>query len=164
VRALLLLRHTSAGDRLESPEVDRRRPLDGIGRADARRLVETLADRPLERIVSSPHRRCVETVRPLAEARALEVELTESLSPDAQVAATLAVLHELPANALVCTHREVIERLFGGSVSCEKGGAWVLEQRGSRWLPAEYLPPPTPPEARRSTALVRVAGSRGRSR
>jgi phosphohistidine phosphatase SixA len=161
---MMLLRHASAGDRLDSPAVDRNRPLDRIGRTDARKLVKTLADRPVERIVSSPHRRCVETVRPLAEARGLEVELTESLSPDARVADTLAVLHELPANALVCTHREVIARLFGGSVSCEKGGAWVLEQRGSRWLPAEYLPPPTPPEARRSTALVRVASSRGGSR
>jgi len=114
-----------------------------VGRADARRLSATLASYPVERIVTSPHLRCVETVAQFARARGLEVEPRDDLAPDASRGAALALLDELPPAALVCTHREVIVRLFGGEVTCEKGGTWLLEQHGRRWTPVAYLPPAT---------------------
>jgi phosphohistidine phosphatase SixA len=139
---MLLQRHASAGEPLDSPSLDRARPLDRIGRGDARRLAEVLAGYPIQRIVTSSHGRCKETVRPLAEARGLAIEWREELAPDAPLEDTNALLDELPDDALVCTHREVIERLFDGTVACEKGGTWVVERRGSRFVPTEYLPPP----------------------
>jgi 8-oxo-dGTP diphosphatase len=155
MRKMLLLRHASAGNRLESPALDLLRPLDRVGQAQARKLPEALAQYAIERIVSSPHRRCVETVRPLADARGLEIEKREALAPDARLEDTAALVDALPDASLVCTHREVIERLFDG-VACEKGGTWVLERRGSRWLPTQYLPPPlTAEQARRAPAAVR---------
>lgn len=152
---MLLLRHAGAGRRLSSPSLDRARTLDRAGRADARRLPDGLAGYVLERIVTSPHVRCVETVRPLAEAAGLDIECREELARDASRRDALRLLRELPANSLLCTHREVIERLFDGEVTCEKGGAWLLERRGRRWIPAAYLPRPTSAKrARRRTATA----------
>jgi 8-oxo-dGTP diphosphatase len=149
---LLLLRHARAGTRLSSPTLDRARPLSRHGRAQARRLPEALAGYPLERIVTSPHARCVETVEPLAEASGLGIECREGLAPDASRRDVLRLLRGLPADSLLCTHREVIERLFDGDVTCEKGGAWLLERKGRRWVPVAYLPPPRSTKSHRRRA------------
>jgi 8-oxo-dGTP diphosphatase len=140
---ILLHRHGSAGDSLDSPGLDRARPLDRQGRADARDLAKVLAPLEITQVVSSPLRRCVESVRPLATARGLEIELRDELEPDAPPAKTRALLRELPDFSLVCTHREVIERLFHGKIAAEKGGTWLLARKRGRLVPVEYVPPPT---------------------
>jgi len=140
---VLLLRHASAGERLLSPDIDRFRPLDPAGRADARQLVWALADRKLTRVVTSPLIRCVETVRPLAETRRIVPEQRRELLPDTSLESVLDLLDELSHSTLVCTHREVFQTLFAGEVECEEAGAWVLGQLGSLWSPMEYLAPPT---------------------
>ena len=66
---LLLVRHGSAGDRGAWEGDDRQRPLDKRGRRDAKDLVERLAPFKIEAILTSPYRRCLETVGPLARAR-----------------------------------------------------------------------------------------------
>lgn len=152
---MLLLRHASAGERLSSASLDRARRLDRFGRADARLLPDALGGYQIERIVSSPHARCVETVRALALARGLQVEIREELAPDAPAADVLALLAELPDSAVVCTHREVIGRLDDREVTCEKGAAWVLERRGGRLQPVAYLPSPTS-QARTGTPSAAV--------
>jgi phosphohistidine phosphatase SixA len=139
---MLLLRHTSAGARLSSPEIDRWRRLDEAGRAVARQLVWAHADREITRVVSSPLARCVESVVPIAEARRLVVERRWVLEPDVALDDLLTLLVDLPESALVCTHREVFEKLLGPEASCEKGGAWVLERRGAELVPTLYVPPP----------------------
>jgi 8-oxo-(d)GTP phosphatase len=123
--------------------MDRARPLDPEGRADARELPEALAPLEIARVVSSSLRRCVDSIRPLASARGLEIEVHDELTPDAGLAETRALLRELPDFSLVCTHREVIERLFHGRIAAEKGGTWILERRRGTLTPVEYLPPPT---------------------
>jgi phosphohistidine phosphatase SixA len=151
---MLLLRHASAGDRLSSPTLDRERPLDRVGRSDAERLPETLADHRLERIVTSPHARCLETVLPIAAATGLEIELRPELVPEAPTHRTLALIDELPDASLVCTHREVIDGLFDGQVKCEKGAAWLLERQADRWIPVAYIPSPASVERARGRAAV----------
>ena len=140
---MLLLRHASAGERLLSPDVDRFRRLDEGGRAVARQLVWSLADREITRIVSSPLPRCIESVIPLAESRRLVVENRWELTPDASLEDLQILLEDLPDTALACTHREAFEKLFGWDVTCEKGSAWVLERSGSDLVPALYLAPPS---------------------
>jgi 8-oxo-(d)GTP phosphatase len=147
---MLLLRHASAGHRRSQPSVDRERSLDRRGRADARALHRALAGYVVERIVTSPHVRCVETVRPLAEAAGLPIEVRPELVPTAAKETVLALLDELPDTALVCTHREVIEPLFGDEIACEKGGAWLLRRRDGLLSPAAYLPPPSSVERTRA--------------
>jgi phosphohistidine phosphatase SixA len=153
---MLLLRHATAGERLASPAEDRTRRLDPSGRADARALPAALAEYPVDRIVSSPHARCLQTVAPLARRRGIEIECREELAPGASRKETLALLGELPESTLVCTHREVFERVFRGDITCEKGGTWLVERKGRRRVPAPiaYLPP-------RSSAAPVGASSRG---
>ena len=151
---MLLLRHASAGERLPSQAANRARPLDDVGRTEAQELVATLMPHRVARVVSSPHARCVETVEPLARSLGLEIEEREELTPNAPLPAILSVLDELPESTLVCTHREVIERLFDGEVTCAKGGTWLLEGRGRNRVPRAYLPPPSSvPQPRRAGLL-----------
>jgi 8-oxo-(d)GTP phosphatase len=140
---VLLVRHASAGERRPSATLDRARRLDRVGRADARELPEALAGYAVDRVVSSPHARCVETVESLALRRNLRVETRDELLPDAPLEDTLALLAELPDSALVCTHREVIARLLGEELTCEKGATWLLERRAGVLEPVAYLPPPS---------------------
>jgi phosphohistidine phosphatase SixA len=155
---MLLLRHARAGQRRSVPSLERARPLSRAGLADARALPEALVGYSLERVVTSPHVRCVETVEPLAEARGLGIDCREALAPDAAKRDTLRLLRGLPADSLLCTHREVIERLFDGEVTCEKGGAWLLEREGRRWVPVAYLPPPSRPKRARQRAASPEVG------
>lgn len=151
---MLLLRHASAGERLTSASLDRARRLDRTGRADARMLPQTLASVALERIVTSPHARCVETVRALGLSRGLRVEPREELVPDASREDVLALLASLPAASLACTHREVFQRLFDGEITCEKGAAWLVEWRDGIVVPAAYLPSPTSQERAASVGAL----------
>jgi 8-oxo-dGTP diphosphatase len=151
---MLLLRHASAGQRLSSPGVDRFRRLDEAGRMVARHLVWSLADRPITRIVSSPLARCVESVVPLAESRHLVVESRWELEPDVALDDLVTLLVDLPDSALVCTHREIFEKLLGPEAgTCEKGGTWVLERSGVELVPTLYLSPPAPVASSQHRAL-----------
>ena len=139
---MLLLRHASAGTRLSSPGVDSFRRLDDAGRRVARQLVWAYADREITHIVSSPLARCVESVVPLAESRRIVVESRWELAPDVDIDDVITLLVDLPDSSVVCTHREVFEKLLGWDVTCEMGGAWVLERNGPELVPALYLAPP----------------------
>jgi 8-oxo-dGTP diphosphatase len=152
---VLLLRHASAGERLSSPSLDLARGLDDLGRIQSRRLAHELAVRSVERVVSSPLPRCADTVEELASLLGIAVELRSELAPDAPRHEILALLDELPDASVLCTHREVFERLFDDGISCEKGGGWILERDDGLWRPLVYLPPPViAAVARRRAALV----------
>jgi phosphohistidine phosphatase SixA len=141
---VLLLRHASAGVRLSSPGIDRFRRLDDEGRVVARQLVWSLADREITRIVSSPHARCVESVVPIAQSRGLVVETYWELAPDVSLDNLMTLLADLPDTSLVCTHREVFEKLLGWEAVCDKGAGWELERNGAELVPTLYVPPPVP--------------------
>ena len=159
---MLLMRHASAGERLESAVEDRARKLDRVGRADARALPAALAAHTIDRIVSSPHARCLETVARLARSRGFEVESRDELAPDAPREDILTLLAELSQSALVCTHREVFERLFRGEVRCEKGGTWIAERKARGRIPVAvaYLPPLSSAVPLASAASPAAAGRR----
>jgi phosphohistidine phosphatase SixA len=139
---MLLLRHASAGERLSSPGVDRFRRLDEDGRIISRQLVRSLADREITQIVSSPLARCVETVVPISAARGLVVETRWELEPDSDLDDVMTLLVDLPETTLVCTHREVFQKLLGWDVPCDKGAIWLLERNGRDLVPTLYLEPP----------------------
>lgn len=131
--SVLLLRHARAGERAAWTGDDTLRPLDDRGLRQALALRE-LAQRAIGRIVSSPYRRCVETVEPLAEALGIPIELDDRLAEGASPQLALALLAELDGG-LACTHGDVIEAVLGyglrkGAVAVTDvgpGGAVVLE-------------------------------------
>lgn len=111
---MLLIRHARAGERVEWEGNDRVRPLDAKGRRQADELVELLADFSIDRIVSSPYDRCVQTVEPLARQRGLAVELREELGEEQQAGEGVVLVRSLLASsAAVCCHGGLSDSVAG---------------------------------------------------
>lgn len=106
---LLLLRHADAGDRAAWTGDDLARPLSATGRRQSEDLARMLAARGLTRILSSPAKRCVDTVTPLASLLGLDVEedvtLTEG-TPFEEVDQLLLGIRS--QDVLLCSHADVI--------------------------------------------------------
>jgi phosphohistidine phosphatase SixA/8-oxo-dGTP pyrophosphatase MutT (NUDIX family) len=151
--ALYVVRHAKAGIRAAWSGPDEERPLTRRGRKQARRLVERFQGLEIQRILSSPFLRCVQTVEPLGEARGLAVEaipeLREGSSVD-ELLGALASLDERPT--VVCGHGTEIETMIDrlerdgarieGARGIAKGSVWVLDRVGGRVVTAQYLPAP----------------------
>ncbi len=148
---LYLLRHAVAGDRSSWDGDDRLRPLSKKGRRQALRLAELLGETRLDRIVSSPHVRCTETVTPLAERRGLTVEEQGALAEGARLPAVLALVDELVdgGGTVICSHGDVIPMLLeqyaargadlGPEPACAKASIWIIETDASGAITARYL-------------------------
>jgi phosphohistidine phosphatase SixA len=129
VKALVLVRHARAGKRGEWSGDDRLRPLDERGRRQAVELVSALSGYELERILSSPSLRCVQSVEPIAAERGVEIERRAELAEGASRAQALSLLDELEGTgAVLCTHGDVIEDLLGEGM--RKGEARVIRPQG----------------------------------
>jgi phosphohistidine phosphatase SixA len=125
----LIVRHASAGNRQTWEGDDRLRPLDKKGRKQAKRLVEELAPYDIDRVLSSPYKRCIETLEPLARARGLEVEVRGELGEHEQFDAGAALVRSLLGdNVAVCGHAGLSDVLAGASQ--KKGEAFVLDDQG----------------------------------
>jgi broad specificity phosphatase PhoE len=151
-----LVRHGSAGDRHAWHGPDELRPLDEEGRRQAKALVGLLADATIERMLSSPSLRCVQTLEPLAEARGMPIETTPVLAEGAGGAGAVELLSG--GEALVaCSHGDVIEAaldlLAGAGVALEgrsgetpKGATWVFDLRNRTIVKGVLLPPRGAPQ------------------
>jgi 8-oxo-(d)GTP phosphatase len=148
-----LVRHAKAGNRGEWTKPDHLRPLSENGKQQAEQLVAMLDGSPIERLISSPHVRCVQTLEPLATERGLTLEESEDLAEGAGPARALALLSEVSEKPTVlCSHGDVIEEVLQ-HLSAEglelphppplrKGSTWVLETEGDGFVGARYHPPP----------------------
>lgn len=150
---ILLVRHAHAGDREVWAARDVARPLTPRGQRQANALLPQLSSRTVERIVSSPAVRCLQTVEPLAKARQLVVEQDGRLHETTPTPMVLELLAELEGqHAVLCTHGDVIGPVIsalalrgvdvGGDPRWPKGSTWILSVTGSRVTSAAYLPPP----------------------
>jgi 8-oxo-(d)GTP phosphatase len=124
---VIVVRHASAGDAAQWEGPDRERPLDRRGAHQAQSLVELLEPYPVTEIHTSPATRCVETVRPLAEARGLELRVREELGEDRYFKDAPAILRELAVgDALLCSHGGVEDTLVDAP-RLHKGEAFVVD-------------------------------------
>ena len=137
---LYLHRHASAGERARWRGDDELRPLDERGRLHARELVDRLEEASIERVVSSPYVRCVQSVEPLAAACGLRVELRDELAEGAQRAAAFRLVRELDGTgAVLCSHGDVLELLLGAQG--EKGSTRIADLDGDELQVLAELPP-----------------------
>ena len=136
---LLLVRHAWAGDRTTWEGDDRERPLDDRGRRDAGALVELLARFEIEAILTSPYRRCVETVAPLAAARNLEPDVRDELGEERQWRDGSALVGSLAGrDVAVCGHGG-LDSVVTAAPKWKKGAVFVL---GPELELLEVLRPP----------------------
>jgi 8-oxo-(d)GTP phosphatase len=130
-RTLVVVRHAHAIDRARWPGPDTDRPLSEVGVAEAERLVPTLDAYGIRRVVTSPARRCVDTVLPHAVRHGLGIHVDPAFAEEVPASdvreATLRLRDEFEPTVL-CTHRPIVPTV------CEVLGfsATVLE-------PAEYI-------------------------
>ena len=153
---LLLVRHARAGARGHGPS-DLDRPLDPHGEAQAQALPHLLrpvlatTDGDVE-VRSSPARRCIATVTPLAAALGTEVLVDDALVEGGDVDVLLARFALLTRPSVWSSHGDVIPELLlmlarrgvdlGEDPCCRKGSTWVLDVIDGEVGAARYLAPP----------------------
>jgi 8-oxo-(d)GTP phosphatase len=152
---ILLVRHGHAGSKHSWVGEDDLRPLSHRGREEGEALVRLLRPYAPGRIVSSPLVRCLQTVRPLADALGLTIEESNDLRPGAGTAATRLARHVDSGGSdavVLCTHGEVVRAMkaqikndemtiFGRVSDQTKGSVWVLDRVCDRFGSAKYLDP-----------------------
>jgi 8-oxo-(d)GTP phosphatase len=149
---LYLVRHGNAGSRAQWRGDDRDRPLSVKGERQANGLVAAFRGRPIDRILSSPVLRCVQTVEPLAKDRGLQIEEVPWLFEGTDGSVVLQTMRSLPGAAVLCTHGDVIPKVVlslvedgvpvEGPMVWKKGSTWVLERDLGFPSRLRYEPPP----------------------
>ncbi|NAS26627.1 NUDIX domain-containing protein [Herbidospora sp. NEAU-GS84] len=131
---LILVRHGLAGSRSEWKGHDDRRPLDADGLAQADVVAAALAAYAPRHLVSSPSRRCTQTLKPYATATGLPIRKEKLLSePGYDPKDTLRLVRKLTEPTALCSHGKVLPDLLDdlsegriGDTHLKKGGFAVL--------------------------------------
>jgi 8-oxo-dGTP diphosphatase len=154
VGKLYLVRHAHAGSRGgEVPGLDEDRELSERGWRQAEAVCSELAPQKIGRLVSSPFRRCVQTLEPLAGKLGIPVEVDQRLAERATAADALALATEVrDTGAVFCSHGDVIPDLLehllahGTKLDDElrwpKASTWVLTWEGAHLARGRYVAPP----------------------
>jgi 8-oxo-dGTP diphosphatase len=132
-RALVALRHAEAVPRAEwaesSTRADDERPLTARGLAQAQDVAILLACYRPQHLVSSPARRCEQTIEPLAALVAAVIKRDDRYSearsardPDA-LRAAVGALAVPPLSAVLCTHRPVLPLVVSTLVAAARAGS-----------------------------------------
>ncbi len=152
---VMVVRHAHALSRSSWDGDDEARSRSARGVEQSRQLVGPLLELKPTRVLSSPYKRCIETVRPLADAAGLEVEVEPGLAEGEGRAAVELVraLARSGETPVLCSHGDVIPEILitvanedrvdlGPSPHVQKGSVWLLYGDAGRFSSAVYLPPP----------------------
>jgi phosphohistidine phosphatase SixA len=154
VRAVHLIRHAKAKNRLDWTASDELRPLTKRGRREAGALAERLGGEELTRLVSSPYVRCLQTLEPLALAVGLPIESTELLAEGADGGSAVELLLSVSGTGPVacCTHGDVLYDILGivavagihldGPRDAPVASTWILAVEDGRFASARFVDQP----------------------
>ena len=153
VGKLYVVRHADAGTRGRGDEPDERRALTARGRRQADGLRDLLGSAGITRLVSSPFRRCIDTLVPLGEVLGIDVSSDDRLSEARGASGALELAAELsPETAAICSHGDVIPDLLDALLRTgirlldeprwPKASTWVLSRDADGFTKGRYLPPP----------------------
>jgi 8-oxo-dGTP diphosphatase len=145
-----VLRHGHARPKSAWAHADAERPLVRAGRTQAEAVVDTLAAYAPKRVMSSPWRRCTETVEPFLSRHGgllgTKLRTKNALSEDGHRrdrAKTADLVRKLVAKrrpVVVCTHRPVLGTLLGALAGrAEVGRSGDLPARDPFLAPGELL-------------------------
>jgi broad specificity phosphatase PhoE len=135
---IFLVRHAHAGSRSRWEGDDSLRPLSGKGRRQAARLLDLLRADATGPLYSSPSRRCIETLEPLAEVTGRPIEIVDVLDEgNTGTEAERFLLDHADSDPVACSHGDVIprvlQRLHAAGMRADadcfpaKGSVWVLD-------------------------------------
>jgi 8-oxo-dGTP diphosphatase len=147
-----LIRHAHAGSRSDWRGDDRDRPLSGKGRAQEKALRDRLRGAAIGRVLSSPSRRCVETVASIAADSGLDVETRDELHEGADADQAVALIERFAAdNPVISSHGDLVPKILRRLAAAgmkskdpnlsQKGSLWVIELNGGRPVKGRYYPP-----------------------
>lgn len=153
--AIYLVRHAKAGKKSQWKGPDLTRPLDELGRVQAKALAAKISEVAPTKLMSSPFLRCVQSLEDLSELTGLPVITDERLAEERDVAAAIQLLEQAPDRAVICSHGDmipaVIQILEGGGMTItstpdwRKASVWVLERNMKSFISAAAWPPPSAP-------------------
>ena len=152
-RIVYLVRHARATRREGWTRPDRLRPLSPAGDEQAAALVRSLKAARVDRLVSSPAVRCVDTFRPFARRSDLRIRREPALAEGVSAARALKIIRRVRGRPALCSHGDVIEKILEhlradgvrlrGGLRLPKGCIWVLElDDDGDVVAASYRPPP----------------------
>ena len=151
VTSVHLIRHAKAKNRAEWTEPDDLRPLTKRGRREADALAERLRQEQPGTLLSSPYRRCLQTLAPLAGAVDLHIETSELLAEGAggEPALDLLVAASAKGSVVACTHGdvvfEVVHTLRAAGIAPEDpfdapvASTWILDVVAGRVVAARFV-------------------------
>jgi 8-oxo-dGTP diphosphatase len=159
-KAVLLVRHATAGSRADWDGPDGKRPLDEGGHQQADALVWLLTRFDIREVISAPPLRCLQTVEPVSAAVGLSVRLEKVFSEDdyyGREDKALDLVRSLGTagtGTVVCSQGGVIPDLLSRlaeankyplpkPIPIKKGSVWSLTMAEDRLIDAEYFPPLT---------------------
>lgn len=148
-RRVLLVRHAHAGDRHRwDHEDDSRRPLSRKGRRQVDGLAGVLQRFDVDRVISSPALRCIDTVKPLTAVRHRKLQINPILWEDTPIPdVTDFVLSAKRGTTVLSSHGPIIAGVLRTILDTrrtfphEKGSTWVLDLRKGSVIDANYLAP-----------------------
>jgi len=159
-KAVLLVRHATAGSRSNWDGPDAKRPLDEGGHGQADALVWLLTRFDIREVISAPPLRCLQTVEPVSAAVGLTVRLEKVFSEDDyygredEALDLVRSLGTAGTGTVVCSQGGVIPDLLSRlaeadkyplpkPIPIKKGSVWSLTMTEDELIDAEYFPPLT---------------------
>jgi 8-oxo-dGTP diphosphatase len=148
-----LIRHAKAGSPHDWEGDDRLRPLTKTGHRQADALAQRIGDLGVTGLISSPYRRCVETLQPLARSSRLTISTDPSLGEGRNFDAVLKLLNASDDGTVLCSHGDVIPETIAAlqrrgvqmasAPDWRKASVWVLDRDATgEFVIALAWPPP----------------------
>ncbi len=144
-RAIIVLRHAEALPRTEWSKTDGERPLTKTGEIQAKALVKLLAAFNVRRVVTSPWKRCLDTVKPFGKKQKLTIiqrsQLSELGNHKNPAKTTRVVKDSLKEHKsmILCTHRPALPTILDTISDYAKNDKSVEIHEGRTLSPGEMM-------------------------
>ncbi len=153
--ALYLVRHAKAGRKSQWDGPDLTRPLDELGRIQAKALATKISEVTPTKLMSSPFLRCVQSLEDLSDLTGLPILTDKRLAEEKDVADAVHLLEHAPDRTVICSHGDMIPAVIhtlesrGMTITTtpdwRKASVWVLERTKESFTSAAAWPPPSVP-------------------